>query len=572
MPCKFVSRTAHVVLILVLVLGWASAVQGEIHKTDRVDQLFRQWDKRYSPGCAVAVIKKGKIIYKKAYGMADLERSVPLTPESVFDIASNTKQFTAFSVALLAEEGKISLDDNIRQYFPEFPDYGHPITIRHLLYHTSGIREYAMLLLLGGRRWINHYPVEDIMDLIIRQEKLNNTPGDEHIYSNSGYFLLGLLVQRVSGKSLGDFFRQNIFQPLGMKHTYFYDDISQIIKNRAIGYSPRGASGYALEVSLLAGDGSGGILSNLDDLFRWDQNFYHNKLGKGSQDIIKTMLTPGVLNNGKKINYALGLLVGKYKGLTIVTHGGGWNGYRSEIMRFPDQDFSVICLANLGTIDTYHLAARIADIYLADQLKEKPKSRQELTAVSLPLSSLEDKVGSYQNPVSYNVWTLSVSPQGDKLDVKSSSGAVFHLVPTSKTEFKTVGAGFDFLVSFIKPDPFGPLKMKVTLGNYEPVICEPVPVLTLTLRQLKEYVGNYYSEELGAVYKLFLKDKKLMFKVRGLHFDVVMDPTVKDEFITIGPYIKFVRNKAGKIEGFNIRTDGIKNLFLSRGAPLAKRN
>ncbi|MFC2146228.1 serine hydrolase domain-containing protein [Acidobacteriota bacterium] len=560
-------KQTKITYILILILGLAITVNGEAEKIDRVDQLFRQWDKQDSPGCAVAIIKEGKIIYKKAYGMADLERDVPLTPASVLDIASNTKQFTAFAVALLAEEGKLSLDDDIRKYFPEFPDYGHTITIRHLLHHTSGIREYAMLLLLAGKRWINQYSLEDIMDLITRQKKLNNKPGDEHIYCNSGYFLLGLLVKRVSGKSLGDFFRQNIFEPLGMKHTFFYDDISRIIKNRAIGYAPGRDGGYSLEISLMLGDGGGGILSTLEDLFHWDQNFYHNKLGKGSREIIKTMLTPGVLNNGKKLDYTLGLVLKKYKGLTMVCHGGGWNGFRSEIIRFPEQKFSVICLANLVTIDPYYLAVQVADIYLADQFKEKPReprTPQKVAAVSLPSAHLEDKVGSWKNPVSGNIWTLSISPPGDKLDVKSTSGTIFQLVPIDNTQFKSVGAAFQFLVSFVKPDPSGPLKMKVTLGNYESVICEPVRIPTFNPGQLIEYAGNYYSNELDTVYKLFIKDQKLIIKVPGLHIDMPMEPATKDEFRTLGPYIKFVRNKAGKITGFNISTDGIKSLFLTK--------
>ena len=557
-------KQTKIIYILVLILGLAITVNSKVEKIDRVDRLFRQWDRQDSPGCALAIIKEGKIIYKKAYGMADLEHDVPLTPGSVLNIASNTKQFTAFAIALLAEEGKLSFDDDIRKYFPEFPDYGHTITIGHLLYHTSGIREYAMLLLLAGKRWINHYPLEDIMELIIRQKHLNNIPGDEHIYSNSGYFLLGLLVQRVSGKSLGDFFRQHIFEPLGMKHTYFYDDINRIVKNRAIGYSPGRNGGYVLEISLMLGDGGFGILSTLEDLFRWDQNFYHNKLGKGSREIIKTMLTPGVLNNGKKLDYALGLVVKKYKGLTMVSHGGGWSGFRAEIIRFPEQKFSVICLANLVTIDPYNLAVRVADIYLADQFKEKPRTSKKVEAISLSPAHPEDKAGSWKNPVSGNIWTLSISPPGDKLDVQSTSGSMFQLVPINNTQFKSVGAGFQFLVRFIKTDPSGPLKMEITLKGYDPVICEPVRIPTFKPGPLIEYAGNYYSEELDTVYKLFIKDQKLIVKVPGLHLDMPMEPVIKDEFRTLGPYIKFERNKAGKITGFNISTDGIKNLFLTK--------
>jgi hypothetical protein len=252
----------------------------------------------------------------------------------------------------------------------------------------------------------------------------------------------------------------------------------------------------------------------------------------------------------------------------VVCHGGGWSGFRSEIIRFPEQKFSVICLANLGTIDPYHLAVRVADIYLADQFKEKPrppqKAPQKVAAVSLPPGHLEDKVGSWKNPVSGNIWTLSSSPRGDELEVKSSSGAMFRLVPIDAAQFKSVGAAFEFLVGFVKPDPSGPLKMKVTLHDYEPVICEPVRIPTFNPAQLIEYAGNYSSQELDTVYKLFVKDHKLIIKVPGLQFDMPMEPVIKDEFRTLGPYIKFVRNKAGKITGFNISTDGIKSLFLTK--------
>ncbi|UCH98781.1 MAG: serine hydrolase, partial [Candidatus Aminicenantes bacterium] len=195
--------------------------------TDQVDKLFAQWDKKDSPGCALAIIKDGKIIYKRGYGMADLERDVPITSKSVFDIASTSKQFVAMSIVLLAEEGKLSLDDDIRQHIPGMPDYGNKITIRHLVHHTSGIRDYCDLMYLAGMPFENDYPEAQIIELIARQKELNFKPGDKHLYSNTGYFLLGEIVKRVSGKSLNEFTKEKIFKPLGMKITHFYDDFTR---------------------------------------------------------------------------------------------------------------------------------------------------------------------------------------------------------------------------------------------------------------------------------------------------------------------------------------------------------
>jgi CubicO group peptidase (beta-lactamase class C family) len=559
---KTFTRALYLVVLSIFAFSSASLIYGQTEKENQVNRLLEKWFKQDSPGVAAAVVKEGKIVFQHAYGLADLERDVPLTTTSIFDIASNTKQFTAFAILLLAEQGKLSLDDDIRHYFPEFPDYGYPITIRHLLHHTSGLREFAMLLLLGGRRWINHYTNEDIMDVLMRQKSLNNKPGDEYIYSNSGYFLLGLIIQKVSGKNLGDFFRENIFAPLGMNQTYFYDDLGQIIKNRAIGYSPR-ENGYALEVSLMTGDGSGGILSSLEDLYRWDQNFYRNKLGKGSQEIIKTIFTKGVLNNGETLDYALGLKVGKYKGLKTVSHGGGWNGFRSEILRFPEQEFSVICLANLGTIDPYDIAVRIADIYLVDRFQEEPINDKEINPFALPEAVLKEKAGVYQEPISHRIWTIFAASTGDRLDVKSASGSMFQLVPTGEMEFESLGSPLKFRVVFIKSDPSGYFDMKVTAGDEGSAVFKSVTLQELSSKQLEEYTGAYSSAELNAKYKLFISSGQLMLRVRGLPFDIPLEPTVKDEFVTFGPYLVFVRDQAGKITGFNLSIDGIKNLFLS---------
>lgn len=288
-----------------------------------VDNIFAEQDKPDSPGCAVAVIQDGKIIYKQGYGIANLDYNIPITPQTVFDIGSTSKQFTAACIALLVEEGKVSLNNNIRTYIPEIPEYQRPITISHLLHHTSGIRDYLELMNLAGMDWHNVYSDQDIIDLLARQIKLNFLPGEEYLYSNSGYILLAVIVKRVTGMSTGEYATKNIFKPLGMKNTFIYEDSTRIVKNRAIGYSKDEKNRFHIDHLfnfVLAGDGQ--IYTTVEDLFLLDKNFYNPKIG--GENFRSLLLTRGWLNNGKEIDYAFGLFHGKYKGLKTVSHPGGW--------------------------------------------------------------------------------------------------------------------------------------------------------------------------------------------------------------------------------------------------------
>ncbi|MFQ5628604.1 MAG: serine hydrolase domain-containing protein, partial [bacterium] len=255
----------------------------------KVDQIFADWDKPDSPGCALAVIQDGKTVYSRGYGMADLEHDIPISPQTVFYIGSTSKQFVTFSIALLAEQGKLGLDDNIRKYLPEFPDYGQPITIRHLIHHTSGIRDYLTLWSLAGRNYLDYMPEDVVLDMICRQKELNFSPGEQHLYSNSCYFLLAVIVERASGQSLREYADKHIFKPLAMKNTHFHDNNKHIIKKRAYGYAPGKIGGFDQLIMRFDLVGSGGLYTCVEDLYLWDQNFYHNKLGKGGQEIIDLM-------------------------------------------------------------------------------------------------------------------------------------------------------------------------------------------------------------------------------------------------------------------------------------------
>src|SRR5580692_8931578 len=342
------SRRAAILLFsttsLTAVTSLAQKDAGDLER--KVDQVFAAYDKSDTPGCALGIVRDGEFIYKKGYGNASLELGVPLTPQSVFYVGSVSKQFTAASIVLAAEQGFLSLDDDVHKYIPELPDYGHSITLRQMLHHTSGFRNYSTLLYLSGQSESDIRSKRDIIDLVERQKGLNNNPGDEFIYSDTNYFMLAEVVQRATKKSLAEFAAENIFKPLGMVHTRFYDDHSLVLSDRVAAYDPAGTDGRFLVDWSTKFDivGAGGLMSSVDDLLLWDRNFYQNRLGKGT--LLKELQTVGTLNNGKKTNYAFGLEMDSYRGLPIVEHGGALFGYRTEILRFPNQLFSVVCLCN----------------------------------------------------------------------------------------------------------------------------------------------------------------------------------------------------------------------------------
>ena len=278
---------------------------------------------------------------------------------------TTSKQFVAACVALLVEDGKLGLDDDLRKYVPEFPVYERPVTIRELIHHTSGVRDYLTLWALSGRSYLDDIPADAVLRLICRQRALNFTPGTQFLYSNSCYFLLGVVVERVSGESLREFAQRRIFGPLGMRDTHFHDRVGHLIHNRAFSYAPDGSGGFENLIMRFALVGSGGVYSTVEDLAKWDANFYDNQLGKGGQGLIDMLLTRGRLDDGTVLPYAFALVRGEFEGHATVRHGGSLAGYRAELLRFPDDHLSVIVLGNVANFGASAVAERIADVFLA---------------------------------------------------------------------------------------------------------------------------------------------------------------------------------------------------------------
>jgi len=515
--------------------------------TDKVDKIFAQWDTTTTPGCALAVVRDGRIITKRGYGMAKLEDDIIMTPDKIFDIGSVSKQFTATCVAILARDGKISLDDDIRKYFPELPQYGRPITVRHLIHHTSGLRDYNGLLVLAGFRSESDCPnVDEALQLVFRQKRLNTPTGDEYSYTNTGYFLLGQIVEKVSGKTLNQFAQEHIFQPLGMTHTLYQDDHRQVIKNRATGYEQT-EKGYKLNMSNWDETGDGNVYTSVEDLYLWDQAFYNDKLGQG---LMETLHTVGVLNDGKKLDYAFGLVVTEHKGLKNVGHGGSWAGFRAGISRFPEQKFSVICLANLDSINPTDLCLKVADIYLADLIKEPAKAETEKTK-PFPMSQkeLEAKAGNYRDE-RFGQW-IAVTIEKDKLKA-ALFGREFILTPTGPTTFTALEAPFPATLDF-PPAEAGRPATAVFKGRGDATkYIKAAPLKPLTEAQLAGYAGTYASEELlGAAYRFIVEKGALVVSFRSI------DPTplkamAPDQFMGGFFNLDFVRDKGSKISGFKL--------------------
>ncbi|MCH8124306.1 MAG: beta-lactamase family protein [Bacteroidetes bacterium] len=361
------------VLATILASESALAQDDAAYLAAQTDQLFTQWDKPDSPGCALGVIQDGQFLYKNGYGSANLDWDIPITTSTAFYMASLSKQFVAAAIVLLAQDGRLSLEDDIRTYLPELPEYEHTVTIRHLIHHTGGIRNLFPLLSVAGISVEDLHSIEDILEVIVREPLLDFEPGTEHRYSNSGYQLLGVIVERASGKSLREFAHERIFAPLGMRNTHFHEDWTRILNQRAMSYAPREAGGFS---QTYLGTLGYGMYTTVEDLLHWDRNFSEPKVG--GQEFVDLLLTRGVLANGDTLNYAFGLRVEEYGRVRVVHHDGNFMGFKHYLLRVPENRLSVICLCNLRTIDAQDLAAQVAELYGAwgeddapDQFKRK---------------------------------------------------------------------------------------------------------------------------------------------------------------------------------------------------------
>lgn len=535
-----------------------------------VDAIFADLTKPGSPGCAIGVYRDGKIIYAKGYGLANIEENVPITAETVFDIASISKQFAAASILLLEKQGKLRLDDDVRKYVPELPDYsargGRKITILDMLSHTSGLRDYPSLYILSGIHADSVTTNRDALGSIVRQKGLNFRPGSDWQYSGSGYFLLSLIVKQVSGKSLKDFAAENIFQPLGMAHTQFRNDHTSLIPHRALAYDPVENGGYKLSVPYGEETGDGMVQTSIEDLQRWDENFYSGCIG--GKDFAAQMEQQAKLDDGTTVAHAKGLFIGNYRGLRTVWYSGASGGYRAYFVRFPEQHFSVACLCNRAGLNRERRVQAVADLYLDRALKPK----HEASNTNLTAEELQSLTGIYRDPMRGDIWR--VTGVAGKLWVEFE-GSLLELRALSATEFETVGYPFDAHLRF-EPARGGAVRRLIVDTWFQlPVPAEVISQAKPGSADLARYAGDYWSDELRATYRLTVNNGKLWMKeligADGIvHEGTVpfdeLRPVVSDEFDLKGaPFvIHFTRDAKRTVSGFTLNGLHMRGILFAR--------
>lgn len=533
--------------VLMLVSGRVAAQANEVFPSSAqgraVDALVAQFDHPDAPGVSAAVYRAGRVVYSKAAGMADLEHNVRLTTASVFDVASMSKQFTAMAVVLLHEDGRLSLDDDIRKFIPEI-HAEKKLSIRELLQHTSGIRDYLDLMDLAGENPDNRVVSQsEVLDIAGTQHQLNFNPGDAFRYENTSYALMATLVQRISGKSLREFAAERIFQPLGMNATQFRDNHTDLIKNRACGYEPRDV-GWSGIMPIYDEVGDGGVWTTVEDHAKWDANFYLPRVG--SERAQRLLLSQATLNNGRKMSYALGLFVDTYRGFTLVSHGGVDPGYRAQMLRFPSERLTVAVLANNPAYDVEGLARKIADVYL-------PNSEPvHASTPAPPYNGSPQLAGKYLDETSGRTREIIAGKDGLILH---SRGKDFPLLHLEGGRFEDPS---DQSLVVFEPDSTGRTTMTISAPGQMPSKSRQLPA-KLPPWSAGDYEGAYSNAELTVTWHIASSGANLTLK-RG-RADDVLSVLDKDEFVGGPGLLHFLRDDRGRVVAFtvnNVRDTGVE--------------
>lgn len=528
----------------------------EIPQKAEIDNLFVEWDKPHVPGAALGIIQDGKLIYTRGYGMANLEYGIPINSKSVFRIGSTSKQFTAACIILLAQKNKLKLSDTLDKFFPDFPSYAKDITVQHLLNHTSGIRDYFTLADLKGLRADDYFDDDDLMHWLESQQSLNFKPGEEFSYTNSGYWLLGQIVNKVAEMNMAEFARKEIFKPLGMINTHFHNDHNHIVKNRASGYYPKDNDNFRINMTTLNMIGDGGIFTTIEDILLWDNAFYQSTVL--NTEFWDLMLKKTQLNNSKMINYASGLAISEYKGLKSIHHAGAFAGFKSQLLRFPDHHTSIVLFANRGDTSPGDMASKVADIILKDKFVEnppiKPQLNNDINSIDAKVYSLTQLIGQYQvRPgvvldfaIKDDILHAHQSWNDKNYNLKRIHGNMYQ-IPDDATISFTFAELNDNSAQLLIVNQNGEdseWTRKITADNSK--------------IDLNDYVGKYHSQELDRTMDLYLKDKQLFLTINSKE-QGNLSIEVMDKFIIKNVEFVFER-KDNKVIGFSINADDIRNL------------
>ncbi len=490
-----------------------------------IDQIFKEWDSTESPGGVVGVIDKGELVFAKAYGMASLEYEVVNTTETVFNIASVSKQVTAYSLVLLEQQGKLSIDDDVRKYLPEVPDFGETITIRHLLTHTSGLRNFQNMLSMAGWRSGDPMTNDDLLRYIARQKELNFPVGEEYLYCNTGFNLATAIVERITDQTFQEWTKENIFDPLGMKNTGYREDMEVVHKNTATSYDGNIENGFRQPLKFWTYMGNGNVYTTIGDMAKWVNNFAKGKVG-GEAGIAR-LQEEGVLNSGEKTSYGLGIGVGEYRGLRRLSHGGSIGGFRSNLIYFPEQEVGVVVLANFSSAGPGPKSMAVADLYLEKSfLEPKPKRNNNRLehlsqAVDISKEAFDVSAGHYLVDGIH----IELLRKGDQFFVDSKGFMpTLELKAASETSFFNKDQQISIFAD--KNDKEVVERLTILHGpeRRRAVRIDPAMLETAALRK---YTGTYYSPELDTRYTFVLNDGKLTAKHQR-HQDLTITALKKD--------------------------------------------
>ena len=527
-----------------------------------IQQLIHSFESNNSPGMALGIIHKGAFVFQQCVGLANLEDRIPITSHTVFEVGAMAKQFTAACLALLIEQGKVDLEDNIAPFFPQMPNYGHTIQLQHLVYHTSGLPDYLELAHLKGLGNDAHYDSDFALKLVFSQPHLAFLPGEEERYCNTNYLLIGQIIQSISGLGLRQFAAHHIFDPLKMHQTFFQDNAHEVIPNRAIGYSVSETQHSEVFPAGINVIGDGGLRTSLDDLLQWDQNFYQNKLGQQTESFNRLLLRPGSLNDGTRFDYGFGLILSDYCGMPTQRHGGVFAGFCAEMIRFPNAQLSIICLSNQANMTPWTLVEQVAAIVF--DLEPKANSPRNNAwavdlqpATDLPEELLEQYVGYYDLGAAS---PLEVIKKEGALLLRYGAEEELLIVPKTSQVF--VEPSYNITIKFFNFDSKGAPFLLFKTPEQEIIAAKVLPP-NQTIGDLNHYQGNYYCASLKVVYCLFIEDNLLYLSIDfapaiPLYFS-------EADFAETGlGIIHFFRDNQNQVNGFWLNTEHIHHLEFKK--------
>ena len=517
----------------------------------KIDRAFAGLGGREAPGCAVGLSENGQPVLTRAYGMANLEYGVPNTPETIFESGSVAKQFTSALLVLLAQDGKLSLDDDIRKHLPELPDFGKRITIRNLLTHTSGLRDqWGLLGLRGSPPGSQVHGFATILDLASHQKALNFDPGEEYLYSNTGYTLAAIIAQRVSGRPFAALGQERLFKPLGMTNTQWRDDFTRVVKHRATAYDGTVAGGFRMDMPFTNVIGNGGLLTTVADLLKWNAFLDSASPAVGGRALVEALETPMTFNNGRKSSYALGLGVGVADGIRQVTHGGATAGYRTWLARYPEKRTSVAVLCNLASAN----ATALGDAAIGAIMSRPPRATPAAASVALSEAQLAPYVGLFRSPRTQSLIRTVVRDGKLATELPRSSTPT----PIGTDRFRVFGGP-----ELVYQREGNRTRAVLLIDGEDTTRYEPVLAAAPTAAQLAAYAGSYWSDELDTRFTVLARDGGLVIRER-LGDETKLTPTFADAFTSSSGNVVFSRDARGRVTGFGIWAGRIRNVQFRR--------